>query len=435
MKSNNLGILLACLAPFVAGCGDETDPSSLCESAKTGIICTIAGSGEFGYDRGADTTVLSALHAKMALPQDTLRASDGSIYIIDWNNHRLRRLDLEGNLHWVAGRGELGGDLHSAENSDFNHPTSIIHDASGENILIAAWHNSKVRAMNVRTGAIVDSCGDGKRAYFGDEGPAMLASLDLPASLALAVTGDLMIMDQANQVIRRVDIAGTIHRYAGQCIVDAPVPAGPGPCPQGVAPTPCPSAENGPSGKATCGDPAIYCLQPCTPGYSGDDIPIAEMRMAQPAGQSASPAGRMVFDSAGNLYFADTANHLIRKIGTDGIVRRVAGVAPIDGVVQKGFSGDGGPALEARLNRPVDLALADDGTLYFTDVYNHCVRAIDANGIIRTAVGRCGEHGYSGDGELASEALLNLPFGVEWAGGALLISDTGNNVVRRVKVR
>src|SRR5690606_23482770 len=154
--------------------------------------------------------------------------------------------------------------------------------------------------------------------------------------------------------------------------------------------------------------------------------------MSQPFGQSASPAGRIVFDPQGNLYFADTGNHLIRMIDTDGIVHRVAGQPPVDGVPSSGYEGDGGPAVDARLNFPVDLALGDDGTLYFTDVRNHCVRAIDPGGTISTVVGSCGEHGYEGDGEAPEDALLNLAFGIEWVDGRLIVSDTGNNVVRSV---
>jgi hypothetical protein len=174
---------------------------------------------------------------------------------------------------------------------------------------------------------------------------------------------------------------------------------------------------------------------PCTPGYSGDDIPATEMRMSQPFGQSASPAGRMAFDPEGDLYFADTSNHLIRMIGSDGIVRRVAGQPPQDGVPQRGYAGDGGHALDALLNFPVDLELADDGTLYFTDVHNHCVRAIAPDGIISTVVGKCGEKGYSGDGGPASEARIKLAFGIEWVDGRLNVADTGNSVIRTVLFR
>ncbi|MEZ4451442.1 MAG: hypothetical protein R3B09_18375 [Nannocystaceae bacterium] len=421
------------LAPLalaaLAGCNGEDAPS--CDPELVGTICTIAGSGENGYDKGADTTVLAALKAKMSLPQDTLTADDGSIYILDWNNHRLRLLE-DGELHWVAGRGELGGSLDDPANGDFNHPTNIIFDPTGSKIIMAAWHNSKVRIVDRATGTVTDTCGDGKRAYFGDDGPAESASLDLPASLAFDPQGNLVIMDQANQVIRYVDGANSIHLLAGRCVIDAAAPAGPGPC---ADPVQCPAGDNGPSGKWACGDPMEQCPKPCTPGYSGDDIPASELRMSQPFGQSASPAGRIAYDKAGNLYFADTGNHLIRKIDTEGMVRRVAGAPPVDGIPQSGYSGDGGLALDAKLNFPVDLAFDDEGTLYFTDVRNHCVRAIDGDGKIRTAVGVCGEKGFEGDGGPPEEARLNLPFGIEWHDGRLLVSDTGNSVIRSVRLR
>lgn len=422
---------LSIAALLVVGC--QRDPER-CDPDAANTICTIVGSGDNGYDRDADIRDIPALEAKLSLPQDTLTAPDGELYLLDWNNHRLRAVGDDGQLRWVAGRGELGGSLDDPGNGDFNHPTNIIFDQSGNNILMAAWHNSKVRSVDRTTGEVSDTCGDGKRAYFGDDGPAMTASLDLPASLAFDPEGNLVVMDQANQVLRHIDAAGNIQLRAGHCVVDAAPPNGPGPCAEGVEPVACPDGDNGPSGKLTCGDPAEMCSKPCTPGYSGDEIPATELRMSQPFGQSASPAGRIVFDPEGNLYFADTGNHLIRMIDTAGIVHRVAGIAPVDGLPQSGYTGDGGPAVDAKLDFPVDLAFDDDGTLFFSDVRNHCVRAIDPDGIISTVVGICGEHGYEGDGGPPEEALLNLAFGVEWANGQLIVSDTGNNVIRVVNL-
>jgi len=424
---------LAASTPLVAlACpGPELDPA--CDPELPNTICTIVGNGENGYDRDADDVAIPALEAKMSLPQDTLTGDDGTLYILDWNNHRLRSFNADdGALEWLAGRGELGGNLDDPANGDFNHPTNIVFGPDGESIVIAAWHNSKIRTVNIATGVVSDACGDGKRAYFGDGGPAVDASLDLPASIAYDPGGNLVIMDQANQVLRMIDQAGDIHLLAGRCVVDSPAPAGPGPCEDGEEPVQCPAGPNGPSGKYTCGDPEDFCSLPCTPGYNGDEIPATEMRMAQPFGQSASPAGRILFDPEGNLIFADTGNNLIRMIDSEGMVHRVAGTPPVDGIPQNGYAGDGGPALDALLNFPVDLALADDGTLYFTDVYNHCVRAIDSEGIITTAVGRCGESGYEGDGGAPEDALLNLPFGVEWAAGKLIVTDTGNSVIRTI---
>jgi hypothetical protein len=430
MKTLVPSFSLVTLTLCALGC-QQAEPSATCDDEQVGILCTIAGNGENGYDRSADHEDLPALDAKFSLPQDTLTASDGTVYIVDWNNHRLRAL-VDGKVRWISGSGELGGDLSDPENGDFNHPTNIIFDQSGEKIVIAAWHNSKIRVLDPVTREIVDLGGDGKRAYFGNAGPALEASFDLPASIAYDPQGNLVVMDQANQVLRHIDKEGMTHLRAGQCVIDAPAPNGPGACAEGVEPVQCPDGPSGPSGKLTCGDPMTTCTKPCTPGYSGDEIPATQMRMSQPFGQAAPPAGRIAFDREGNLYFADTSNHLIRMVDSRGIVHRVAGVAPVDGLPQEGYSGDGGPATEARLNMPVDLAFGDDGTIYFTDVSNHCVRAIAPDGIIDTVVGTCGESGYAGNGEPAEEALLNLPFGIEHVDGKLLVADTGNNVIRSV---
>ncbi len=411
-------VMIACGA-----CGPVQKP---CDTSKVGNICTIAGSGSNGYsgDEG------DALEAELSLPQDTLTAADGTTYLIDWNNHRIRKVTADGKIHAVAGRGELGGTLDDPANSDFNHPTAMIFDGAG-NMLVAAWHNSKIRKIDLRDGSIVDTCGDGRRAYFGDGSPALTATLDLPASIAFSPSGKLVIMDQANMVLRAIDPAGNISLYAGRCIIDSPPPAGPGPCAGSTPPTTCPMN----SGKSTCGVLADDCSKPCTPGYEGDEGPAAQMRLAQPFGQSADPGGRIVFDPAGNLYFADTSNALIRKIDTQGLVHRVAGVAPINGEAQRGYTGDEGPATSAQLNNPVDLALADDGTLYFTDTYNHCVRSIDPAGTIHTVAGTCGTAGTTGDDGPAKSALLKRPYGLEWVNGVLKISDTGNNRIRVIKLR
>jgi hypothetical protein len=411
---------IALSASGLAGCGGDDEPQG-CDRTIPGNICTIAGSGENGYD-GDDGPALKAL---LSLPQDTLTSTDGTIYVLDWNNHRIRKITTDGTIQHVAGRGELGGTLDDPANGDFNHPTGMLFENGEQYMVIAAWHNSKIRRLDLVTGEIVDTCGDGRRSYFGDDGPALTATLDLPASIAWDPSGNLVVMDQANQVLRYIDAEGEIHHLYGRCVIEPP--------PGGGCDTPTPCAA--PSGKSTCGDPMTTCTSACTPGFNGDDVPAADMRIAQPFGQSAYPAGRIVYDPDGNLYFADTGNSIIRRIDTDGIAHRIAGLAPEPGRVQQGYSGDGGPATEAELYSPVDLALDADGTLYFTDVYNHCVRSIDPGGTIDTVAGTCGRKGKTGDGVPARDALFNLPYGLELAGDDLLISDSGNNWIRSVRLR
>ena len=406
------------------GCGGS-DEEAGCDQSIVGNICTIAGNTENGYD-GDDGPALEAL---LSLPQDTLTSADGVTYILDWNNHRIRKIE-GGLIKHVAGRGELGGTLDDPANGDFNHPTGLLFAPGEGQMVVAAWHNSKIRTLDLATGTIVDTCGDGRRAYWGDGGPAITASLDLPVSLAWSPQGDLVVLDQANQVFRTIDAEGNIHPLYGQCVIDAPAPSGPGACDQPSACGPMGGLE---SGKHTCGDPAMTCTSACTPGYNGDDVLAVDMRMGQPFGQSADPGGRIVYDPEGRLYFADAGNSIIRRIDPDGMVHRIAGVAPVDRVPQRGYSGDGGPATEALLNNPVDLALAEDGTLYFTDVYNHCVRAIDPAGIISTVAGVCGRSGTTGDGGPATQALLKRPYGLELTPTALIISDTGNNIIRSIR--
>src|SRR5690606_35003103 len=180
MKTAGRFLLSTTLAAAACGPGDET-----CDPSAPGTICTIAGIPETsGYDGDAPR---DALDARMSLPQDVLPDGQGNLYIADWNNHRIRRLGPDGTIAWVAGQGEIGGTLDDPANNDFNHLTTLIWDCqTGEDLVVAAWHNSKIRTLDLDTGAIIDTCGDGRRAYFGDDGPADVAALDLPASVACA---------------------------------------------------------------------------------------------------------------------------------------------------------------------------------------------------------------------------------------------------------
>ncbi|MBM3949267.1 MAG: hypothetical protein FJ312_08550 [SAR202 cluster bacterium] len=392
--------LAALIASACGGGSPDCDP---------GKICTVAGTGNAG--RGAEN--IAALESDLYLPMDLSVSPDGKLYLMDWNNYRVRVFTPEGALRTVAGTEGLGdGPEGPALESAFNHPTRMVFDQQGR-MVIAAWHGSKIKRVDFTTGMLEDIYGTGARAYTGDGGPAATADLDLPASVVFDKDWNLYIMDQANQVIRKVDTNGIITRFAGQCLVgeertDAPPMMLPGTNKYGWT-----EADR---------------TKACNATYGGDGGSALQARIAQQVGQAAEPAGGMAIDAQGNIYFADTLNNRIRKIDTSGIITTVAGNGA------RGFSGDGGPATSAQLYRPNDVEVGPDGTLYIADTYNNCVRSIGVDGVMRTIAGVCGSRGYSGDGGEPTRALLDRPFGICLAkDGSLYIADTYNHRVRMVR--
>ena len=127
-------------------------------------------------------------------------------------------------------------------------------------------------------------------------------------------------------------------------------------------------------------------------GFSGDGGPATAARLNSPAD--------VAVDGSGNLYIADTGNDRIRKVDTSGTITTIAGSGA------SGFSGDGGPATAARLNSPADVAVDGSGNLYIADTGNDRIRKVDTSGTITTIAGS-GASGFSGDGGPATAARLN----------------------------
>ncbi|MDE2965547.1 MAG: serine/threonine protein kinase, partial [Acidobacteriota bacterium] len=153
-------------------------------------------------------------------------------------------------------------------------------------------------------------------------------------------------------------------------------------------------------------------------GELGDDSPAVQAQLNSPAGVAA--------DTAGNLYIADTANGRIRRVNARGTITTVAG---------GGSGGDGGPAVQAQLDGPTAVALDSTGSLYIADTGNSSIRRVDTRGTITTIAGT-GEGGFSGDGGPAVQAQLNGPTAVALdSAGNLYIADTGNSSIRRVDTR
>ena len=409
MKRFHPVVLFAVVA--LAGCGSggggTTEPVDD-GTPKPGHLYNYAGTGAPGY--GAVGQVPSK--TQLYWPQDVSFGPDGAPYVLDWNNHRVIAIDkTTGRFRLVVGvsDGDFGDPCPSsgdcvdivATNAKLNHPTHVLF-APGGNMVLCAWHNSMLLELDPSTGLMDRFCGTGARAYNGDNQTSETAFVDLPVGLAFDADGRLYFGDQANMIIRMIDESGIIHTVAGT----PPVLVGSSYQPQF--------------------------------GFSGDEGPATEAKLYFERGQVADPSGKICFDAAGNLYIADTQNHAVRVVDTAGIIHRFAGLYP----ASPGYAGDDGPANAAQLREPRDVAADADGNIFIADTGNHVVRMVAPDGTITTVAGKFrGALGAAPslmpnqvraeNGVAARDARLMYPFGVEVsADGRLWISDTENNVVR-----
>lgn len=427
----------ACVAAGVTACTDSADTATgpTC-TQEPGTICTIAGTGTagLGHDGVSPTEVL------LYLPQDITPSEDGKqLYIADWNNHRIRRIQ-DGKVETLIGTGYLGDAPDGpALGTSLNHPTHVAFSPSGK-LILSAWHNSKVLELDLATNTVKTICGSGARGFAGDGGVASGAVLDLPVAVDFDSKGRMVISDQANQRIRRVESDGTINTIAGP---DKDfVPAGFEKVTTDTGSKFCkvpadPAAPADTESRLADGSVNTACLaQSVFPqGFSGDGGPAKGALMSQSFGQQAPPSGRLEIGPDDTIYFADTFNHRIRAVAPDGMIRTVAGTGPetYDPTYAGGYSGDGGPATAAKLKGPVDVAVADNGKLFIADTQNSCVRVVGTDGVINTFAGVCGKRKFSGDGGPANQAELNRPYGIALDGlGNLYIADTHNHRIRVV---
>ena len=323
-----------------------------------GGLTAIAGAAGLG-DGGP------AINARLLEPKGIALLEDGTLYITDSGNNRVRKVDTDGVITTFAGTGEQGsgGDGGPATEAQLYYPTGIAVDSAG-NVYIADSRNNRVRRVDT-DGVITTFAGTGEegpledRDDVGDGGPATSARLSRPVGLAFDADGNLFVTDPGNSRIRRIDTNGMITTYAG--------------------------SER---------------------SFSGDEGPAAEAQFSLPLG--------FEIDADGNFYITDLYydRNRIRKIDTEGIVTTIAETASIGGVTvgldgsvyiteldvgrvfrldpfgafsiiagssRSGFRGDGGPAREARLDEPSGIEVDADGNVYVADSKNNRIRKLTPN--------------------------------------------------------
>ena len=323
------------------------------------------------------------------VPQHTFKAAegiavgaDGSVYVSDYSGQRVFRLQKNGRLAIVAGTGVFaeGGDGAPATKADLQAPTGIAFDRRG-NLYVADYWGDRIRRID-SNGVISTFAGSGpstleratysnpdpNEGFSGDGGPATAARFYAPLGLAFDSHGTLYVADSFNGRVRPITPDGTVTSLDASSL------------------------------------PAPMWL----PRY-------------------------LAFDASDNLYVADGAPNAVMAnlIGGCRIVRvSPAGViSVVAGTGTCGFSGDGGPAAAAQLNNPNGLAFDSAGNLYVADSSNERIRRIDRRGIISTVAGT-GTPGFSGDGGPGINAKLYDPFGIGIAGDNLYIAEGGGRRVR-----
>ncbi len=348
-----------------------------------GTIQTIAGTGAAGFSGDGGSANAAMVDHPYGLAVDTA----GNLFIADLGNARIRKLSVNGTIQTVAGGGLIpavtNGDNNPALSVQFIQPRNVALDADGT-LYISDFGANRVYRVSAG-GNLTTLAGTGNAGFTGDGASAVMAQLKSPAGLASDTLGNVYICDSGNNRIRKVSrgIITTAFTVAG------------------------------PTGIAINLSSTLYIA---AASYFGTQFrSIAGVTSPQD----------VALDAAGNAYA--TIGQEVRKITPDGKVTVIAGSA-----TSGFFGGDNGPATSARLHAPTGIVVDELGNWYVADSLNNRIRKITSGGGISTIAGT-GVAGFGGDGGPASLAQLNGPRGVALdSQHNLYVVDTGNNRIRKI---
>lgn len=338
--------------------------------ARGDTITLVAGGGEGGAASPASPPPMKSPFGLGVTPS-------GAIAFVEMTGHRVRAIDPGGAVRTIAGTGRegYGGDGGPAERAEFKGMHALAVEKGGDLLVADTWNN-RVRRIDTKTGTIRTIAGTGEKGFSGDGGPATEAKFGGIYSIALSPDGATMYLaDLDNRRVRAVDLEkGLVTTVAGT------------------------------GAKAVPKD-----------GAKAVASPLLDPRA-------------VAVDGSGNLYILERNGHALRVVGKDGTIRTVVGTG------KPGLSGDGGPAREAALNGPKDLAIDRDGGVLIADTENHCIRKYNPSDGTIARVAGTGKKGSAGLGGKPEAAQLAQPHGVAIDGrGAILISDSSNHRIVRVE--
>ncbi len=341
-------------------------------------ITTIAGDGTHGFSPDGSLAATSAIALALDSVSNVVLDPDGNLVFSEGNAARVRRiLRKTGTLETVAGSGRasFAGDGGPATAAALKAPSEIAFDKEG-NLYIADAANYVLRRVDARTKVITTIAGVRKNIFTGD-GLATQTGLARPGGLTFDRDGRLVIADTMNALLRRLDLrSGRIETIAGT------------------------------------GDMV----------FDGSPGKALEKGMAWPNAPR--------FDRAGNLYFCATGNNRVLRLDAKSGEITVAAGSGMDSP----FAGDAGPGPAARMNQPASLAVDAAGNVFIADTQNHVIRRLDAKTGILTTIAGDGTPGFRGDGGPAAKARFNLPIGLGLDGkGNLYVVDSVNARIRKIE--
>jgi sugar lactone lactonase YvrE len=374
------------------------------------FINTFAGNGfiesEFSpYSRtigGYNGDNLPAPETSFNQPWEMTFDKNGNIFISDYLNYRIRRIDKNTNLvTTIAGDGNQGdtGDGEPAINSEINRPGPLTFDHAG-NLYFIEEHGHFVRKISAINGDITSEsiistiAGSGYPGFDGDGLNASESVFSYPWGIAFDRSGNLYVSDSGNHRVRKI------------------------------------SAVNGIVGASSIVNTIAGTGEPV---FNGDGKTGTESSLYNPYD--------LAFDKTGNLYISDSLNHRIRKLSAiNGSITSESILTTFAGSDVQGDNGDDGPATIASLGETGGIYLDNFDRLLLVDFSNQKVKFVDERGIIHTLAGD-GAHNpddpyvgsFGGDGGPATEASFYQPWGISVDNlGNIYVCDTSNHRIRKI---